>query len=139
MARMTTERNGEPERLPHDQALLWLNDRLGRPARAALQLGEASALKTVDAVPLMAQGELRHWREANPAGLAADAGDEDVSGLYGIGDAAFLDVTSLAGAIAHIRGEVETLHFPLDTKVSLGVFVWPADHGFRAEQTGGEE
>jgi hypothetical protein len=108
----------EAEGLTHAEALLWLNDRLGRPVRVAAMLGGGSILL------LQAQGELRHWREANPLGLAADAGDEDVSGLYGVGDAAILDVTNLNGAVSEVgEGGHEALRFPLDERSGLTVFV----------------
>jgi hypothetical protein len=119
-----------PEELTHGDALLWLNDRLGRAVRVSVQLGKGAGLENSTPPVLMTQGELRHWREANPSGLAADEGDEEITGLYGIGDGAFLDATELTGASTVPHAELDILHFALDENVGLLVCVWPVGVSF---------
>lgn len=119
-----------PEKLTHDRALLWLNDRCGRAVRVSVQLGKGAALESSTPPVLMAQGELRHWREANPSGLAADEGDEEITGLYGIGDSAFLDATNFTGAFTLPHAKLDILHFALDENVGLLVCAWPVGESF---------
>jgi hypothetical protein len=71
-----------------DDALLWLNDRLGGNVAVEIVVYRGD----MEVAVLRAQGELRHWSAAQGAGRAVSR--EDVAGLYDVGGAA-LDLTDV--------------------------------------------
>jgi hypothetical protein len=99
----------EPEPLTIDDALLWLNDRLGKSVAASVELERGD----LDLAVLYADGELHHWSETQkpPEHIGEVAiGDlvrADNLGRYYVG-AAVLDLTTVR---------------PLE------VFAWPSDPG----------
>jgi hypothetical protein len=76
----------EPSR---DEALLWLNDRLGK--RVAIWIGINRGHLELDVFEVA--GELRHWTEGQAAGRAANR--DSVAGLYEVGDDASLDLSDV--------------------------------------------
>jgi hypothetical protein len=73
------------------EALMWLNDRLGRRARVYVEVDVGDY--SVDAVSVET-GTLQHWRENAPNPDWAGRAREDIAGLYEIGPAS-IDLTEL--------------------------------------------
>jgi hypothetical protein len=73
-------------RLTRDEAMIWLNDRLGQPAAVYVELDRGDYDRSV----LSAEsGMLQHWRADKPRAVAWTAYTrDDIAGLYDIGDVA---------------------------------------------------
>ncbi len=72
-------------RVTRDDALLWLNDRLGKSVHVSVVLEKGDLPVTV----LEAEGELHHWRESETASASAGLPREDLIGWYAVGGARF--------------------------------------------------
>jgi hypothetical protein len=72
-----------------DDALLWLNDRLGKNVTVWV----AAERDEIDRAVVSTQGELRHWCHDNgvPRGLGCD----EMRGLYLVGGRAALDLSNV--------------------------------------------
>jgi hypothetical protein len=80
-----------PHRLARDEALLWLNDRLGESVHVSVNAEKGDLEVTV----LEAEGSLRHWREASPAGAAWEGlPRDDLIGSYEV-EGAHFDLSDL--------------------------------------------
>jgi hypothetical protein len=112
----------EPRDLTLDEALLWLNDRVGQQARVYLDVdvGEFTAV----VLAYEGDGRIEHRVGAEPA-LSRLGPRDDIAGLYRVGDVG-LDITNLAvsGITAYTRGESEVLDFQLADDVLLTVAIW---------------
>jgi len=78
--------------LTTDEALLWLNERVGKSVHVSVQLELGDYLRTLFA----AEGELRHW-SARASGGALSVPRDDLAGLYDVGGAS-LDLSDLPEA-----------------------------------------
>lgn len=79
--------------LTRDEALLWLNDRIGRPAAVYVDVVGPMSDYSVLAYE---HGELKHWRADKPPGVWLGGLRDDIAGLYYVGDLA-VDFTDLHG------------------------------------------
>lgn len=66
-----------------DDALLWLNDRLGKSVAVWIAIEQGDT----ELMVFEAAGELRHWSEERSTAHAA--GREDIVGLYDVSGASF--------------------------------------------------
>jgi hypothetical protein len=112
--------------IPHEQALLLLNDHCGQEAEVMVQLRGLEILGTAPTTMFVmsAKGILRQWRE-DPHEGQASAGDprEDITGIYNLGDA-IIDITDLPRAAPlNLDKETVGLEFELKEGVSMSV-VW---------------
>ena len=108
-------------RLSHDEALLWLNDRLGRHALVSVHLDNDLSAEDRPAIPLTVAGVLSHWRQDYPED---DYADDSLRGLYEVGgDPVQLNVNSLGDAVSHVSGTTDVLQFVIGVGVRLSVLV----------------
>lgn len=75
--------------LTRDEALLWLNDRVGKSVHVSVLLERGDR----NIVVVNGEGTLQHWRSVTPQRLPAD----DLAGWYVAGKTRF-DLTELGGA-----------------------------------------
>ena len=73
-----------------DDALLWLNDRIGKNVAAWVAVTHWD----LDVGVLEAAGELRHWTQGRLATRALSVPRDDIAGLYEIGGAS-LDLSNV--------------------------------------------
>jgi hypothetical protein len=76
--------------ITRDEALLWLNDRLGKVVVADLRIGYDCVCST--------EGNLTYWTDRNPESIAGPTGAvmaEGLTGLYDIGKTVF-ELTPMA-------------------------------------------
>jgi hypothetical protein len=101
-----------------DEALLWLNDRLGKSVTVLIALHTGDT----DVSVLEAAGELRHWTEGRAAVRAASR--DDVAGMYDVGGDATLDLTHVRPLhIATWPDEDDHLVVRIDESTTLQVVV----------------
>jgi len=103
--------------ITRDEALLWLNDRLGTIVGIVVEKGDLGI------AVMELRGRLRHWRELHDSG--DDEPRDDVAGLYAVGDSR-IDLTDLD----HVRiwsydygGVVHRLRVQLGDDERGGVFL----------------
>ena len=101
--------------ITRDEALLWLNDRLGQTVEIAIYSGRDEAVFTV----LRAEGELRHWTQGR-AQVSKARSREIVLGVYNLGDDASFNRGDLSDAEAWIHDK-DTIEFGLSENVWLVV------------------
>jgi len=123
--------------LTRSEALMWLNDRLGRPAAVYVDVYRDDYDRSVISAET---GTLQHWRADKPHSAAWTGHPrEDIAGLYDIGDVA-VDLTNLdcpmsltppeppelvEGAIEVGLGKPgEALIIDLDENVVMRIFVY---------------
>lgn len=99
------------EPITHDDALLWLNDRVG----AAFHVEVTFDKGDLPVAPMATMGTLSHWRED---AFSAVPGHPLLRGLYLIEGTA-IDVTHLATVARH--AELEMLRFDLTDDVHLEI------------------
>lgn len=99
-----------------DDALLWLNDRLGKSVHVDV-IHEKGDLPVA---VLSVRGTLRYWREREGAQRQAGEAREDLIGLYAVGDA-HLDLSDLEHLSFVERPEVETLRVELGEDAFLEI------------------
>jgi hypothetical protein len=98
-----------------DEALLWLNDRLGESVNVAVELDRGH----VGAVVVEGEGTLEHWSEpVDPRTLAVPR--DDLVGWYRAGETRF-DLTDLAQARIELFADLDALRIELADGVALRV------------------
>jgi hypothetical protein len=103
--------------MTREDALLWLNDRLGEKVVVRVNTDEGLTL-------LWTLGELRHWRaDADSEGYMPQQPREDTVGVYTVGDAC-LDLTDVAYraiSVPNIGSPWETLTVELAESVTVEI------------------
>jgi hypothetical protein len=115
-----------------EEALLWLNDRLGRMAQLSVMVGPNSAFPaSVATTVAFVTGRLEHWTGAIPVEVwpEVEREDGDHSGVYKIGSGG-VNVPSEARASATTdeAGRVDVLYIALDKNTAAYVLVADDDH-----------
>lgn len=99
--------------LSHEDALMWLNDRLGNKTSVGVVIGTRG-----EPVPtLLAKGTLAHL------GSRMLGGDDDRSGFYRVGPGGYLDLTALEDAELEQHEDSATLYFRPAENVLVSVLV----------------
>ena len=76
--------------MTRDEALLWLNDRLGKSVHVSVQVTRGDS----DVWVVYGEGELLHWRSVPGAERQAEVPRDDLAGWYVAGTTRF-DLTDL--------------------------------------------
>jgi len=105
----------DEDALTRDEALLWLNDRLGEPVRVAVEIARGDWNSEVVA----GEGNLAHWSENHRNSLRPLS--PDLAGWYVVGDTHF-DLTHLDRSAIRLHGEDET-SIELGEDVSLRIIL----------------
>ncbi len=77
--------------MTRDEALLWLNDRVGRSVHVSVTLESGGGGSVLEG-----EGVLRHWSEVAGSDPALSVPRDDLAGWYAVGDVRF-DLTDLPG------------------------------------------
>ncbi len=99
--------------MTRDEALLWLNDRLGEPVRVAVQIAHGDWKSELVA----GEGNLAHWSENHRNSLRPLS--DELAGWYVVGDTHF-NLTRLCRSAIRLRGEDE-IWIDLGEHVSLRI------------------
>jgi hypothetical protein len=99
--------------MTHDEALLWLSDRLGKSVNVSVELDRGD----VGTVVLEGEGTLEHWSEPiDERARALVVPRDDLVGWYRVGDTRF-DLTEFAEA----KGDADELVVLLSDSVRLRI------------------
>jgi hypothetical protein len=111
--------------LTRDEAMMWLNDRLGQPAAVYVDLHGNDYDRSIISAE---NGMLQHWR-ADKRRAAASTGysRDDIAGLYDIGDVV-VDLTDVDCPMSLTPPDPpgEALIVQLDEHVVMRIFVYEA-------------
>lgn len=104
--------------ISREEALLWLNDRLGKSVHASLEVEKGDVSVSLLAV----QGELRHWRDDYPGHAWDTHPREEITGLYSVGgENGSIDLTDVARRSFWMRPDGESLDVELAEDVWLEI------------------
>jgi hypothetical protein len=111
------------QHITRDDALLWLNDRVGRSAAVYVEVEYEEGIADL----LSCEGTLRHWRADSPVGAWLHPRD-DLAGHYHLtserGDvSAGLDLTNLRALVIRTHPEVTEEMQAHSVEVGLGRIV----------------
>jgi hypothetical protein len=104
----------EPTPTSIADALMWLNDRLGKSVAAWIEIEEGDSAVTV----FDAEGELHHWSEGKAA--IRSASREDIAGLYEV-DGASINLTGVRPFDVTAWLDEDQLIVRLDARTTLNV------------------
>ena len=100
--------------MTREEALLWLNDRIGKKVNVSVVLEVGDQFEML----FTAEGDLHHWREQSDAAAWTHNAREDISGLYRVGSAD-LDLTQTGHL--EIRSREDRLTLDLADNASLEI------------------
>lgn len=115
-----------------EEALLWLNDRLGRMAQLSVMVGPDSAYPASAATTVaFVTGRLEHWTGAIPVEVWPEVERETVdhSGVYKIGSGGVdIPLEARASATTDTGAVIDVLYLALDSGTAAYVLVADDDH-----------